>query len=82
MNIWVCEHTGYPDECYTVGYYASEEAAVRGLKALYGPPYRVTWEETRSEDGTLELTGEFKWVRNYSTEHTAYYAISKCEVQA
>lgn len=64
-----------------MGIYESEAAALAGLKSIYGHPYKVEWTERRADGGHLQITGAFKQVVGYSTEHVADYTITEVEVQ-
>lgn len=60
----------------------SLEAAVAAIKASYGHPYRVEWDDVRA-DSNLEgwsLMGHFAAVRGYSTQHDNEFDITRWPV--
>jgi hypothetical protein len=79
-RVWLVE-SGYYSDRDVVGVYASESAAVDGIKAIYGAPYRVTWEPPTRDGDTLILTGHFEAVDGYSTAHVSHYEIRPVVVQ-
>jgi hypothetical protein len=56
---------------------ASVEAAFAAVKAIYGAPYRVHWQQADAET----LVGDFEAIDGYSTQHTAYYDVTEYEVE-
>lgn len=80
MRIWVSDVIDYPDRAGIDGFFVSEEAAVRGLRERYGPPYKVEWITEREDDDVLALTGRFQHVQHYSTEHESLWHIYSVEV--
>lgn len=79
-KIWVC-NTGEYEQNYTFGAWRSLEAAIAAVKAIYGPPYVVRWEEpTADKHGDVELTGHFEAERGYSTQHTDWFVFSEWDL--
>lgn len=76
-HVWIVEEGDY-EQRGVVLVAASLDAAVNEIKRMYGPPYRVAWDDLNYDDETSPcLTGHFEGVRGYSTTHTAHYSISK-----
>lgn len=75
--VWVVESGEYEQRSIDL-VAVSRESAIDAIKALYGPPYVVTWEI----DKHGELLGHFKGIRGLSTEHTAVYSIDEWPLTA
>jgi len=70
MEVWLAESGEYEDRGVD-GIYVSLDVAIACIKASYGPPYIVQWDEpTTDTDRETTLRGHFKAVRGYSVEHT------------
>lgn len=69
-TVWIAESGDYEQRGIDlVG--RTLEDAVAAVKSVYCAPYKVTWGPLEIQnDDEATLTGEFKQVINYSTEHT------------
>ncbi len=75
MEVWVIESGEYEQRGVN-GVAVSVAAAVEWLKALYPPPYVVTWGEPAQDEYYLpkfvifRITGHFEAVQGYSVKHS------------
>ena len=61
MDVWLVESDDYAPAQW--GIVSSVEKGVWMMKAIYGPPYIVTWDEpVRHGEDEWSLTGHFKHV--------------------
>ena len=72
--------TGEYEQRFVFGVYASIDAAVRGIKAAYGPPYIVRWHQVEPGEDFVTLTGDFEAVPDYSIKHRAHFDITEMEL--
>lgn len=81
-TVWVIETLGWPEERMVWGVAVSPQAGAEAIKAAYGPPYRVAWEELKAdaEGSTWELWGEFEGVPGYSTRHRGGWVLTEWQV--
>lgn len=80
-KVWVVESGDY-EQRFVWGVYRSPDAAVASIKATYGPPYIVRWNDV--EDCTEDrycLSGDFEGVVGYSTKHVGCWDIWPAEVR-
>lgn len=80
MKVWLVEHMDYDNSGIAV-VAVSKEAAIKGLKDRYGPPYKVEWqveEDTTPPGEDKEMTwlfGRHEAVAGHAVEHIAEYTV-------
>lgn len=80
MTVYLVESGEYSQRG-VVDVFASEQAALDGIKADYPAPYVVTWGPPVRDGKFLTLTGHFKHVQGYSIGHSADFDITAWEVR-
>ena len=76
MTVYVVEEGHWSDRCVVL-IATSVVVALRALKAMFPAPYRVHWDEPKTDkNGDVMLVGHFEAVGGLSTEHSAIYNIT------
>jgi len=80
QEVWVIE-TGEYEQRGIFGIAISVEAAIKHIKEVYGPPYRVRWGELIKHDSDCyEIGGRFADVPDYACSHTEGFEITRYEL--
>lgn len=80
-EVWVCESGEYENRGINL-VAATLQAAIAAIKARYGPPYVVRWDEPKLEKwGDWSLTGHFEVVPGYSIQYTDYFEFVRWDVE-
>ena len=79
-GVWVIE-SGYYEDRAVIAVAATLDAAVAYIKRLYGPPYRVVWDDLAIDGSDAMLRGHFARVPKRSTEHDADFNIWRTDVE-
>lgn len=75
MHVWIIEAGEY-NQRGVFGVALSPEGAVAAVKAEYGPPYIVKWDEPVYDGGEWRLVGHFSEVLGKSTQHDCAFDIT------
>lgn len=76
MDVWIIESGEY-EQRHIDGVALSLEGAVAFIKARYGLPYIVRWEEAVPDGEDCSLVGHFSEVMGKSTRHDCSFDITK-----